>query len=127
MKCNICKKYDFNTEQCSECTFEYDEDLYWNNDDEWDILNLDDDLEWGHLQLQYRLDSKDIQCLYTDMWTDNNLAYIIGCNERTYKIADALHVHEECIYNDSEKGWIIINLFMEKYLRGYDLEKEIKR
>ena len=120
-KCEICKKYDFNKEECGECEFEYDSGLYWNNDDEWDIFSMDDDYEWSHLQLQYRLKSKNIECLSADIWFDNNMAYVLSPKASKGKVAEALGVHEECVYDDFEKGWMLINLFMEKYLRGYDL------
>ena len=118
MKCTFCKKYDFNKENCSQCEFEFDEDLYWNNDDKWDIFKIDDDYEWGHLQIQYRLKSKGIECLYADVWFDNNMAYILGAKANAYKVAQALKIKEECIYDDFEHGFMIINLFQEKYIRG---------
>ena len=118
MRCELCKKYDFSKENCSICDFEFDEKLYWNDDKEWDILNLDDDYEWGHLQIMYRLKSKNIECLNTDIWWDNNLAYIIGAKANVEKVAMALGVHQEVIYDAGEIPLLIINLFQEKYLRG---------
>lgn len=118
MNCEVCKKYDFNKSKCSICEFDFDEKLYWNDDKEWDILNLDDDYEWGHLQIMYRLKSKNIDCLNTDIWWDNNLAYIIGAKASVKEVAMALGVHQEVIYDAGEFPLLIINLFQEKYLRG---------
>ena len=116
-KCEICKKYNFNEEICSLCDFSFDESLSWNNDD-WDILKMDDDIEWGHLQIMYRLKSKNIDCLFADIWWDNNLAYILGAKASAKDVAQALGVHEEVVYDGGENPILIINLFQEKYLRG---------
>lgn len=118
MNCKSCKKYNFNEEKCSLCDFEFDGELYWNDDDKWDILNLDHDYEWGHLQIMYRLESKGIECLKTDIWVDNNIAYIIGAKADTDNIASALGVHKEVVYDAGEIPLVIINLFQEKFLRG---------
>ena len=118
MRCELCKKYDFSKENCSICDFEFDVELCWNNDDEWDILHLDDDVEWSHLQIMYRLKSKDIECLATDIWWDNNLAYIIGAKASAERVAMALGVHNEVVYDAGEVPLLIINLFQEKILRG---------
>lgn len=117
-KCKICEHYDFNKEKCSFCKFEYATDLYWNDDDKWDILNLDDDIEWSHLQIMYRLKAKNIECLFADIWYDNNLAYILGAKADVNRVAEVLGVHEEVIYDAGENPILIINLFQEKYLRG---------
>ena len=116
MKCRICKKYNKDLDECLCCEFEFDEDtpLY----DDWDILELDDDYEWSHIQIMDRLKSEGIDCLFADIWTDDNMAFIVGCNERTHKIAGVLNIHEEVIYNDSEHSFIMLNLFQEKYIRG---------
>ena len=118
MKCNICKNYLAGEEECKFCQFEYDEDLPWTNDDKWDIFNLDDDYEWAHLQILYRLHAKGINCLRADIWTDNNMAYLFLSDTNSNKIANALGVHEEVVYNQDFEGLVIINLFQEKYLRG---------
>lgn len=117
MKCEICKKYNFNSDECNLCDFEYDGELYWNNDDEWNILELDDDYEWSHLQIQYRLKSKGIECLCADIWFDNNMAYVLGAKASKERVANALGVHDKVIYDDFEHGLMIINLFQEKYIR----------
>jgi hypothetical protein len=49
---------------------------------------------------------------------DNNIAYLIGVRADKSRVADALHISEEVIYSDLDKGFMIINLFQEKYLRG---------
>lgn len=82
----------------------------------WDIFDLGPD--WEHKEILYRLWDKKIECLFVDIWFDNNVAYIIGCYERPDEIAKALNIHEDCIYGGTEKGIIILNLFQEKYIRG---------
>ena len=123
-KCKICNHFRNKYAICDYCNFEYCEDFKLYEDD-WDILNLDDDLEWSHLQIQYRLKSNNIYCTFADIWTDDNLAYIFGCNENEEKIASVLNIHRESIYYDYEHSFVIINLFMEKCLRGYDIKKEL--
>lgn len=117
-RCNICVNYLPNEENCSLCQFEYDENLFWTNDDEWDILEMDDDYEWSHLQLLYRLYAKNIDCLFADIWFDSNIAFMIGVKATEDRVAEAFGVHKEVIYNDFEHGLMIVNLFQEKYLRG---------
>lgn len=126
MKCKICKNYDFNKNNCSQCEFKFDEELYWNNDEEWDILNMDGEYEWEHLQIQYRLKSKNIECLAADIWWDNNLAYVLGAKASAQSVAEALGVHKECVYDAVEMPLIIINLFKEKYIRGILSKEDIK-
>jgi hypothetical protein len=52
-----------------------------------------------------------------DIWF-YDIAFIIGCNESKDKIARALNMHKESVYVDDLHGFIILNLFQEKYLRG---------
>ena len=117
-KCRICKNWNPSTEECSNCNFEFDKDAYFSPNTPFDILNLDDDLEWSHLQILDRLHAFNIQCYIADIWTNNNVAYLIGCNADNWRIAEALSIHEEVIYNDTENAFVFINLFQEKYLRG---------
>lgn len=111
----------YGLDSCKFCHFEYDE--FYTRDD-WDILNLDDDEEWSHLQVLKRLHSKNLPCLFVDMWTDNNMVVLIGCNVFSNKLAEVLGVHEECIYNEPDQAFVIINLYQEKCLRK---EKAINR
>ena len=106
-------------ERCKYCQYEFCEDKYYQNlkSDDWDIFNLDED-EWEHLQILDRLYSKDIQCYQADIWWDNNMAYLLGCRASTDKIAKALNLHKEVVYNDGEQDFVLLNLFQEKYLRG---------
>ena len=83
-----------------------------------DILNLDDDIEWSHIQLLKYLNENGIECVFADMWTDDNIAWLVGCNTNNRRLAKVLGVHEECIYNHMDQCFVIINLFQEKYLRG---------
>ena len=62
--------------------------------DEWNILHLDDNVEWSHHQIMYRLKSKNIECLAADIWWDNNLAYIIGAKARTERVKMELGVND---------------------------------
>lgn len=117
-KCRVCNNYLNGLERCKFCSFEWAEEYPPCNDDEWDILDLDYDIEWGHLQLIDRLFYKGIDCLSADIWWDNNLAIIIGCKASKSKVANALHISEKIIYDDMEHGLMILNLFQEKYLRG---------
>ena len=118
MKCDYCKNKLKGLDICKFCHFEM-EDLY--TDDEWDILNLDDDVEWSFIQILNRIHSKNLPCLAVDVFGED-IIYLVGCNVFTSKIAEVLGVHEECICNQSDQAFIIINLFKEKYLRGYDLD-----
>lgn len=113
-KCGYCKNYI--NENCKYCDFEYFEDFNLLDDD-WDILELDDDVEFTHKQIKYRLNSHNIPCFHVDVWNDD-MCYIIGCNAYTDDIANVLNIHHDCIYNDFEYDLVIINLFQEKYLRG---------
>ena len=115
MKCNFCKKYDRDADNCELCDFEYDP-AYLSDD--WSIFDLDDDFEWSHIQLLNRLNAKGITCIYADLWTDNNIAFLIGCNADSSSISRALNISEECVYNDYEHMLIIINLFQEKYIQN---------
>ena len=123
-KCNYCANYMYNVDRCKFCHFEYEDD--WYTMDDWDVLNLDDDYEWSHLQILYRLHAKNLPCSFVDLWSDNNLAILLGCNVFTSKIADVLGVHEECIYNWSDQAMIIVNLYQEKCIRKKEYEDELK-
>ena len=79
---------------------------------------MDINYEWTHLQIMYRLKAKGFDCLSADIWGNDEIAYILGCSASKDEIASALGVHKETVYSDYERGWIIINLFQEKYLRG---------
>lgn len=84
----------------------------------WDILNLKEEDEWAHKQILYRLWDKDIECLFADIWYDNNMALLIGCfSTNTERIASVLGVHTDVIYMAPEQGLIILNLFQEKCIR----------
>lgn len=127
MKCESCANYMIGIDRCKYCEWEHDPGYNpWNRDD-WDIFTIDDDEEWSHIQLLKRLKVKGFDCLYADMWTNNNVGWLIGCRtdiqhgiQRTTasSIADALNLHEECVYYEPESGLTILNLFQEKYLRG---------
>lgn len=116
-KCRVCDNYLAGADTCKFCSFKWRTDYPATSDKEFDIFELDDDIEWAHLQLMDRLKYKGIDCLFADIWVDNNLAILIGCNANKARIADALQVHEEVIYDYSEHGLVILNLFQEKYLR----------
>lgn len=126
MKCDLCKHREYigttdpfrlSDYKCKYCNFEYDEELPYHKDD-WNILDLDDDFEWSHLQILYRLHMKKVPCLAVDIWADNNMAVLVGCNAFPSKIASALNIHEDVIYVCGDTTMVIINLYMEKSLRG---------
>lgn len=125
MRCSICTHYKNETDMCKFCKFEYNLDYTPCQDDKWDILNLDDDEEWSHIQILDRLYYKNIDCLFADIWYGSDMAFLIGVKESESVIARVLGVHQEVIYNDFEHGMMIINLFQEKYLRGI-LDKKNK-
>ena len=141
MKCKDCMFYMDVLDTCMFCDYvsktECDEDFLIEvqkriNDDKyvehlkeslardkkWDILNLKEEDGWEHMQIQQRLFDKGIECLFADIWFDDNIAFILGCKNGSERVARALNVHEEVIYNDFEHGLMILNLFQEKYLRG---------
>ena len=122
MKCHICSNYLHGIERCKYCSFEYDDSLPWTDPCQWDVLDLDDDVEWSFLQIQYRLKSKNIDCLQVINWFEDNVIILIGCNAHMDRIARALGVHVDCMVQDLDIGITVVNLFKEKYLRG-DLEE----
>ncbi len=85
---------------------------------DWDILKLDEEDDWSHLALLDRLREKNIDCYFVDMWGSDEIAFLTACKADNSELAKALNIHEECIYNDFEHNFIILNLFQEKYLRG---------
>ena len=116
-RCSYCSKFNYETKNCPYCEFEYEHQFRLESDD-WDILDLDDELEWSHLQILYRLHSQGVECLFADIWFDNNMAYLIGCKSYKTELARVLNIHEDCIYEDFEHGLVFLNLFQEKYIRG---------
>lgn len=87
-------------------------------EEEWDILKLDDDIEWSHIQILNRLHNNDIDCILADIWTDDNIAYLVGVTAHKNDIANALGMHRESVYCLYDQCFVILNLFQEKYLRG---------
>lgn len=125
MKCDLCKHREYigSTDpfrlsdwKCDYCKFEYDDTLPYHKDD-WDIFSLDDDFEWSHLQILHRLHIKGVPCISADIWSDNNIAILIGCNAFSSKIASALNIHEDVVYAGNDNCFVVINLYMEKVLR----------
>lgn len=114
MKCNYCANYMGELERCKYCSFEYSEEY---TRDDWDILDLDEELEWNHLQILYRLWAEDVECLFADIFNDD-VAFLVGCNADSWKIAEVLGLHQECVYNDFTHQLIILNLFQEKCMRN---------
>ena len=117
-KCRVCANYMSGLDRCKYCHFEW-VDEYPPSSDDFDILKIDHDIEWGHLQILDRLHYKHIECIMADMWGNDEIAYLIGCKGNNKDIAEALGVHEDVIYNDYEHSMIIINLFQEKFIRKY--------
>ena len=117
-RCRVCDNYLRGAETCKYCQFEWAVDYPPTSDGEWDILDLDDNIEWSHLQIIDRLYAKGIECLSADIWYENNLAYIIGAKASRERVAEVLGVHDEVVYEQPELCLMILNLFQEKYLRG---------
>lgn len=115
--CSICKKYNIETDDCDLCEFEVDKDKFFSKSD-FDILDLNEDDGWEYLQILDRLYAMNIECLFADIWYDNNLAFLVGCKGKSSEVANVLGVHEEVVYDDFEHGLMILNLFQEKFIRG---------
>lgn len=115
MKCDFCANYLDGIDECKFCSFEYEERY---SSDDWDILKLDDDVEWSHQQIMKRLHSKGIDCISADIWFDNDTGFILGCFASTSKIASVLGLYKESVYGNLDNGLIILNLFKEKHLRA---------
>ena len=116
-RCEICQNHLSELGRCKFCHFEYNED-YAPCRDDFDILNMDERDGWEHLQIRDRLHRKGIDCYCADIWYDKSVAYLLGCYREPNVIADALGLHEESVYCQTEHGLIILNLFKERYLRG---------
>ena len=114
--CSICKNCNIETDDCDLCEFELDESKFFAQSD-FDILDLKEEDGWEHLQIMDRLYAMNIECLFADIWFDNNMAYIVGCDAHPSEVARVLGVHEEVVYNRSEHSLMILNLFQEKHIR----------
>ena len=112
-KCRFCANFLNGVGECKFCSFEYDEE-YIN--DNWDIFELDWEMDI-HKNILYRLWAKGIECLFADIW-DWNTAYLVGCYSHTGNIADALNLHRDSVYGNTENGIVILNLLQEKMLRN---------
>lgn len=86
---------------------------------EWDIFDMKDEDGWFHHQLMYRLKDKEIDHLFADIWYGEDMAYIVGCKDNPKRVAMALNIHQDVIYEDPEHCIMILNLFQEKFIRGY--------
>lgn len=112
-KCRVCKHYISEDEGCTKCEFDWSDEYPPVLDDEWDIFNIDDDVEWSFLQIQDRLKYKGIDCLQVLNWYDGNAIVLIGVKAYGERVAKALGMHSECISEDSEIGIMVVNLFKE--------------
>ena len=101
---------------CKFCSFEYEESY---SRDDWDIFELDWEREC-HNDILYRLWAKKIECLFADIWWNNDVAYLLGCFASTSSIARALNIHEESVYGNLDNGLVILNLYQERHLRMID-------
>lgn len=117
-RCNYCSETTNDGSDCPHCQFQYDENYFPYKSDDWDILNLDDNIEWSHLQILYRLHLNGIECLKTDIWTNKGIALLFGVKSNKSTVARILKIHEECIYSEWDEPLWILNLFQEQYLRG---------
>lgn len=117
-KCEFCNNFMVELGTCKFCSFEYDKEYNPYAKDNWDILKMDPEDGWEHIQILDRLRYKGIECYAADIWYDNNVALLIGCRDSESEIARALGIYEDCLYTDPLRDMIIINLFKERYLRG---------
>lgn len=85
----------------------------------WDIFQMKDEDGWFHHQIMYRLQDCNIDHLFADIWYGEDMAYIVGCKASPEEVADALNLHADVIYEDPEHCIMILNLFQEKFIRGY--------
>ncbi|WP_458456506.1 hypothetical protein [Methanobrevibacter sp.] len=124
MKCSVCENYLRGIDTCKFCSFEWATSYNPCLDEEWDILNIDEEEEWRFKQIQDRLKYKGIDCLIVLDWFGDNIILLFGCNDHNARIARALDVHEECIVNDLEYGVVGINLYKEKMIRNREVLKD---
>lgn len=117
-KCRVCENYLRGVDTCKFCHFEWALEYPPTDDYGWDVLDLDDDVEWSFLQIMDRLHYKGIDVLQVINWFDDNVIILIGVKDYADKVARALGVHEDCIVSDLDLGIMVINLFKEKWLRG---------
>lgn len=116
-KCRCCKHYINESMGCNKCEFEWSAEYPPVNDEKWDLLDLNDDVEWSFIQIMDRLKYKGIDCLQVINWYSDNVIVLIGCMTDYEKIATALGVHKECMVQDLDLGLSVINLFKEKHIR----------
>ena len=117
-RCTVCNNYMTELDRCKFCHFEWVDDYPPCSDDPFDILDMQEEDGWEHIQIKDRLYYKGIKCWSADIWFDNNMAIIVNPQPSNRKgIADALGIHEEVVYDDCENGLMILNLFQEKWLR----------
>lgn len=120
MNCKTCKNHMSQLDSCKFCHYEFDEHKYYEVKSEkthFDILHMPEDDGWWHHQIMDQLHHCGIEHYFADIWNDN-MAFIFGCNSTSEKIASALGLHTECVYNDYEHRLVILNLFQEKIIRG---------
>lgn len=88
-------------------------------EDNWDILKLDENMDnvWPHIALLNRLHDKNIDCFFADMWRQDEIAFLVGCNSNSTEIANALNMHKKAIYVDQDHCFVILNLYQEKMIR----------
>ncbi len=117
MNCKFCKNYNEELDDCKFCEFEIDDEKMLKLQNDFDILNLPEG-EWEHIQMMDQLNKNNINHYRADIWVDDNIAFIVSCKETdNRKIARVLGIHEECVYNDTENMFVILNLFQEKMIR----------
>ena len=119
MQCEFCKYFLDERNICNYCNFEYDEKYNpFDKDYNWDIFDLKEEDDWEHIQILKRLHSRNVDCIFVDIWFGDNTAVLIGCFENPKVVAEVLNLHEESVYGNTDNGLIVLNLFQEKYIRG---------
>lgn len=121
MKCNSCGNYMKELDTCKFCHFEPSQSTAKGD---WDILNLEEENGWEHIQIRDRLHSQGIDCYEADIWFDKNMAFLIGVDSQEIeKVAKALGIHRDVIYADGDHRFLILNLYQEKHLRKEEVDE----
>jgi len=115
MNCEYCENYLKELDRCKFCHFEVCDEYKYVTNDDWDIFKLDEEYGWSFNQIENRLHWKGINCDSVDIWFDDNLAVIYGCDSNSSVIARILNINEDVIYRDNSN--LILNLYQEKCLR----------
>ena len=118
-QCEFCTHYNGDSLCPCDCAdFEFNEEYNFFVSDDWDLCrDLDMEGEPIHFQIIKRLWSKNVECLFVDIWDIDNVAFLVGCNARDDVIAGVLGLHRESVYVDYDHSFVILNLYQEQDIR----------